>query len=1616
MGLYLSAFVVVFMALSGLPLGDGQIDDGSFLELVFSVPDPELSGQGGDQLLIVPGWNSVGATGAPLLPERTFQVPLGPFHAELVSAGQDGPWNAMTIGGIATGSPASNGFVTVMNDIRKGPLATSYGMIEAKDSNFISIRLSPYEYANGVLRYPSEVRVTIELDVDIPKTSVQVPDDLPYAQDISGSSTPIWEASEGAPSGIGTSPSYSNTIPPTEMVIITTSTYNSTLKDLALWKTKKGIYTRVVEVSWITGKYSGADTPEKIRKYLSDLYSKENLKWVILAGDHSTVPARMAYVPDGYDDGGSDGSTAPADSYYSDLTGSGANPYDWDGDNDGNYGEYSVDGIDLVPEVYVGRLSPTTATMATLVQNILNYEKNPPSGSWVSRAVVAGAYSNYKESSTTNDTTDEADLKEAIRIDFLNTGKFDVYKLYEKGGIWPSQRSANISLTNSNMVSAIDPGAFMVNMAGHGSSTGIYRRIWNADTNGNKVCDSGETTDTAYYTTSASQTNGAKKPLFYNDACNNGDFDRGTCLTEDILNDVGIGSVGSARVSWYSKPWSKGSDGGYYNQGHDYRFWQQFFNNGNHQPGKSLALSKYDYIVDKTAHDLYSWKNLMQYNLMGDPEIPIWTQSPKTLTVTYANPLPSPGEVSITVKDPSNNAVQGARVCLMNGTVFYGIATTDSSGVAKITLPTMTLSLNLTVTKNDFKVWTKAVFVGVDTTPPTISSVNFLGSTTTGDAFQVIASASDQGGLQMVCLHHAYSPTQPASFTNTTLVLSLGTYTFSSNHPQGSTHPFWYRIGAWDNRGNMNITPWTSVAILDNDRPFLGVDGSDVHATTGDLFRFVIVASDNIGIGNVLVNYTLDDGMNFINRTLTGPSTYQLGVWLPYSSIGTLRYRFLAYDSAGNVEQTSSYTRTIEDNDDPSIDLDLAVGIPTTGDEYTLGIKASDNIGVIEARASYAIGSAATQNRSMAFDGTNYTIGLSIPGGEIGTLTYKYMVRDGSGNIHWTDEVDLLVLDDDLPGQFSDRTVSPPTTGDNFTIQFEAYDNIGILLADVEYTVLGLVHVVNATFDAATDLFYAEVQVPSTATGNITLRFRATDPAGNANTSEWFGYTIIDDDDPCVTGDLSSDSGTTGDQLGLSFELKDNIGIGNATVLWALNDDGGSIALEGPYGDIFGVFFATLDLPSFDGTLSYVIVIQDTSGNELRTDPVMVPISDNDPPVILSVIFSNATTGDPFLVEAILSDNIGIGSATLELQMGNGTISADLTRLAGIWGGEVAIPSNYTGSIGYRLVVTDLRGNPFEGAWSNITVVDDDDPLIVSSGGIGSLKLATGNVYTVTIEATDNIAVLSVNLTFMSGDRTFEASADGSGPMSVSFTMWNDVVGDVDILLSVVDGSGNQDNRSFRSAIKDDDAPLMTFKDLPSTVEQSEGASFDVLAEDNIGMKDLTVRSFFGPTGTILSVVEGKYRFSPQGAGTYTIEATGSDAAGNVRTMKINVTVEDDIPPTSTISLPSDLKVGSTIELSADNVTEGVTYEWEITTPDGEVVKLTGSDVDLELDKAGTYKVKLKATDTAGNEAITETSFTLEEGPSGNMIFIFVGIGMVLLVIAVIIAFLLLRRRKVPEE
>ncbi len=1146
---------------------DGDVTVGE-VTLIISIPRPTIEMSGGSSLILIDGWGASSIPGTPELPEKSLYLPCyGPDDVEIKNVQLIGENTIHLKGPVHSSSPmAVDGIIEKgSGTVGRGGAWVQGSLLHGR-SSFLVIRFSPFEAEGTTLTYPDSIEITISLSYRPAFERVSAPTDMAQPADIEPDWEPspqLWDVGEyEAPAPLSASASYHNTIPPTECVIIVgTSGYNSSVQPLAQWKIRKGIYTRVVETGWITSRYSGVDTAEDIRLYLQDLYNNEALKWVILGGDHGDVPSRLVYVPDGYQDTGSDGSYAASDAYYADLAGSGHTPYDWDGDNDGKFGEYSVDGIDLTAEVYVGRLSATsTAQMDTLIDNVLDYERDPPTGGWFNRTILAGAYSNYDDDNAPNtewnDTTDEADLKEAIRLDFMDNGTKINYTLYEQGGIWPSQQSCNASLTTGNLISAINSGASMVNLAGHGSYLGIYRRIWNSDSDGDGLCDVGEYSSTPFYTISASHGNGGMKPLFYNDACNNGEFDRRTnCLTEDILRDVGIGAIGSSRVSWYSVHWSKGTDGGGANQGHDYRFWEQMLDEGHYHPGKALYKSKSDYISDRSLSN-GTWKNLLQYNLMGDPEVPIWNQVPGSLNVTYPTPLASPGSPTFTVKDGSGNPVPGARVCLMNGSNFFGVATTDGSGQCQITLPSVLQYMNLTVTMYNFLPYEEEVMVGVDIIKPEILSVQVGGNLSTGDAFGISAVTSDNIGVSGAYMEYNWSSSSPSSSHNTTMAdIGSGTFYFTSSHPLDSLDPLWYRVHIHDEAGNWNQTSWAQAAIVDNDTVIFGEDGSQLEATTGDPYTFQVNISDNIGVSKGAVEYWYGAGPS-LNISLTGgPTTFTAGIIIPWNSTDMLHYLFRSCDGAGNWNTSAQGNVAVTDDDDPSLDLDLTPSVGTTGDPFSFNVTASDNVGLGSITIEYWFGGNPHENRtSMGAEQFIYTMDLADDSVE--GLHYLLHILDSSGNAISTVQKDVMIADDDLPEFLEDHSGLHPTTGDPFTLMISAQDNIevsGVVFnwmidgGDWDYE--------DGSYDDVNATWGVTMEIPYNSIGTLESIVQISDDEGNTLTYRLLNRTVADDDLPTFISDGSDPTATTGDGYTFRCSLEDHIDIKDASVIYDLGGD-----------------------------------------------------------------------------------------------------------------------------------------------------------------------------------------------------------------------------------------------------------------------------------------------------------------------------------------------------------------------------------------------------------------------------------------------------------------------------
>lgn len=110
------------------------------------------------------------------------------------------------------------------------------------------------------------------------------------------------------------------------------------------------------------------DDAGKLRAYLSYAFEAHALKYVLLGGKPPHVPIRYGYDNSRF-------GQIPTDLYFSEFNG------DWNVDGDAIYGETNVDAVDYYQDVYIGRLLCNTIEEANnYVEKLMLYELNPGNG------------------------------------------------------------------------------------------------------------------------------------------------------------------------------------------------------------------------------------------------------------------------------------------------------------------------------------------------------------------------------------------------------------------------------------------------------------------------------------------------------------------------------------------------------------------------------------------------------------------------------------------------------------------------------------------------------------------------------------------------------------------------------------------------------------------------------------------------------------------------------------------------------------------------------------------------------------------------------------------------------------------------------------------------------------------------------------------------------------------------------------------------------------------------------------------------------------------------------------------------------------------------------------
>ncbi len=483
-------------------------------------------------------------------------------------------------------------------------------------------------------------------------------------------------------------------------LIITTNIFEDSLKNLAIWKTQKGLTSQIITIDAVQQQYSGVDLEEQIKNCINDFYSNKNTEWVLLAGDNEHIPSRYAMAVETWP---YDGDVVSCDSYYSDLDNN------WDLNGNSDWADIGDD-YDYHAEVYVGRLSANTRSeMANLVKNIINYEKIPSVGSWMTHALYSGAFLNFDQDWNGDGNPDILEGDRNRVGNFLASRlpqNWSYTTLGETEGLKPTDYPYNMTLSSENLESTINSGASIGCLMGHGNPTKMGRMIWVEDFDSDGLFDYNSTPVGYNGGTGVPIDSSGSLPLidsatvnyspldeklgmYYLVGCSNGMFDiDDDCLTEYFLKNAAIGCIGGAYVVWGEDNWTERAHGGWYAEGLCARFFEQLFQH-NH-PGQALALAKEDYVSDRINSGIpalypgWEEKTLKQFNLFGDPEVPVWLNIPKSLKFSRITEL-NESTTSFILNATANNEIgENITITLTEKNDLIWMGKTNSSGLVEV--------------------------------------------------------------------------------------------------------------------------------------------------------------------------------------------------------------------------------------------------------------------------------------------------------------------------------------------------------------------------------------------------------------------------------------------------------------------------------------------------------------------------------------------------------------------------------------------------------------------------------------------------------------------------------------------------------------------------------------------------------------------------------------------------------------------------------------------------------------------------------------------------------------------------------------------------------------------
>ncbi len=470
-----------------------------------------------------------------------------------------------------------------------------------------------------------------------------------------------------------------------EYVIITPPSWRDTWNKLIKWKTRKGVKARCYPTDSIYSNYTGKNNAEKVKNFIIDANNTWGAIWFLIGADLDSIPHVPCYgyvfsIPPQTD------KDIASTRYWEDFD-------DWDKDGDELYCEYDDDGpLDFWADCHVGRICVNNTTeIDSFINRIITYEKEPPAG-YQNRIL------HWTEELFSSDSPGMA-YAETLQAFLRRAGvNYLTYiEQYDEKGWFPGDAAA---------LDTLEHGVGWTVVHSHGD----YDEVMQGQSDGDDITVSELNT---YLDLPVERRFGIHLGI----CCQSGGYHEvSVCYSEswNFDNYGGVASIFNSEYGW-GNDISQGDTTKYnYQRSVGLVFRTVFYcytKPNDWRIGMAHGHARDAHIRFITDEGSQKWC-MIEFNLLGDPEMPVWRDIPQNLYVEVRNWVDGvfhhdtllknqTNVCSVYVYDAAKAAVSDAPVVLMDSlnSDFYLVDTTGANGwvVFNVT-PTATGTYWLTAT------------------------------------------------------------------------------------------------------------------------------------------------------------------------------------------------------------------------------------------------------------------------------------------------------------------------------------------------------------------------------------------------------------------------------------------------------------------------------------------------------------------------------------------------------------------------------------------------------------------------------------------------------------------------------------------------------------------------------------------------------------------------------------------------------------------------------------------------------------------------------------------------------------------------------------------------------